>query len=204
MMTSDIQLMECVRDDACLATRDDAFRELIRRHQKGVHHYLYRLTGSYDTALELTQETFLRVFANRRSYQPVAAFTTWLYRIATNLGINESRLARNRYERQFLAAADSSDDSPEDWLAADREGETPEDSTWRQQLRERLSDQLANIPETFRIPVLLKDLLGFSYEEIGEVTATTVGTVKSRIHRGRKMAAQMLLNQDPETFQAFL
>lgn len=203
-MTSDIQLMECVRDDACLATRDDAFRELIRRHQKGVHHYLYRLTGSYDTALELTQETFLRVFANRRSYQPVAAFTTWLYRIATNLGINESRLARNRYERQFLAAADSSDDSPEDWLAADREGETPEDSTWRQQLRERLSDQLANIPETFRIPVLLKDLLGFSYEEIGEVTATTVGTVKSRIHRGRKMAAQMLLNQDPETFQAFL
>lgn len=200
---SDVELMELIRDDASVARRDEAFRQLIRRHQKKLVHYLYRLTGSYDTALDLTQEAFLRVFAARATYQPVAAFSTWLYRIATNLGINETRLARNRFESPMVSSRDD-DDTPPDWMLLDTDGVTPEMALARRQLRERLIQHLEGMSDIFRIPVLLKDLLGFSYEEIGEVTSVSVGTVKSRIHRGRKMLAESLQQHDAETLQAYL
>lgn len=160
---------------AFLTTADqDAITELLRRHESRVYGLAYRLLGNRPDALDVTQEVFITVVRKSRSFRFQSAFTTWLYRLTIN-AIHDLRRKTAR------APIPSENVAPE---VAD----PIETSTERM----AVSDGLRQLPLDQREAVVLRDLLGASYEEIAEATGVPVGTVKSRIARGRLQLASLL------------
>ena len=142
----------------------------------------YRLTGNHHDAQDLVQEVLLRVRRGLASYQP-GNLEGWLSRITTNAVLDDVR-RRNRRPSEPLP------DEPERVL------EGAPDATAqlaRDQLPQHLQDALADLPPEFRAPVVLKDVLGYSYEEIAGILEIPVGTVRSRIHRGRARLREVLV-----------
>jgi RNA polymerase sigma-70 factor (ECF subfamily) len=160
---------------AFLATADqDAITELLRRHESRVYGLAYRLLGNRPDALDATQEVFITVFRKARSFRFRSAFSTWLYRLT----INATHDLRRKAARTPIPTED---------LA-------PEISDPIEMSTERMavSDGLRQLPTDQREAVVMRDLIGASYEEIAEATGVPVGTVKSRIARGRLHLASLL------------
>lgn len=168
-----------------LKTGDEgAFAELMRRHRGPIVNYVNRLIGDRDRAEDLAQEVFLRVYRHAGTYRVTARFTTWLYTIASNLGKNE---LRNRARRRNVSVEDTprelrQDDyhfgTREDFLAPDRISDLND-----RQRKVRIA--IDSLPEHFRMMLVLRDLEGFTYEEIASMLDLPLGTVKSRINRAR-------------------
>jgi RNA polymerase sigma-70 factor (ECF subfamily) len=165
-----------------------AWDEVVRAHGPRVYRLAYRLTGNAHDAEDLTQDVFVRVFRSLSSYTP-GTFEGWLHRITTNLFLdNMRRKARNRYETL-------SDDAPE--RLAGREptpAQAYDETHWDDDVQHAL-DSLA--PE-FRAAVVLCDIEGLSYEEIADVLGIKLGTVRSRIHRGRAHLRTALAHRAPQ------
>ncbi|GAA2120011.1 RNA polymerase sigma factor SigE [Nocardioides bigeumensis] len=161
--------------------------EIVERHSDRVYRLAYRLTGNRADAEDLTQEVFVRVFRSLDSYTP-GTFEGWLHRITTNLFLDQ---ARRRQRIRFDALSDERaarlrSASPEPHIAvADH---TFDDDVER---------ALASLPPDFRAAVVLCDVEGLSYEEIAEVMDAKLGTVRSRIHRGRAMLRAALAHRAP-------
>ncbi len=152
-----------------------AWDELVRQHADRVYRLAYRLSGNQHDAEDLTQETFIRVFKSLQNYQP-GTFEGWLHRITTNLFLDMVR-RRGRIRMDAL---------PEDYDRVPSNGPTPEQIYHDAHLGPDLQAALDSLPAEFRAAVVLCDIEGLSYEEIGATLGVKLGTVRSRIHRGRQ------------------
>jgi RNA polymerase sigma factor (sigma-70 family) len=163
--------------------------EIVRTHSARVYRLAYRLTGNKHDAEDLTQEVFVRVFRSLSSYTP-GTFEGWLYRITTNLFLDG---ARRKQRIRF-------DGLPED--AHDRlpaKGEGPAEKLEQDQFDHDVQHALDALPEDFRAAVVLCDIEGMTYDEIAEVLDVKLGTVRSRIHRGRSMLRKHLEHRAPRS-----
>ncbi|MFC6152594.1 RNA polymerase sigma factor SigE [Nocardioides yefusunii] len=163
------------------------WEEVVTRHSDRVFRLAYRLTGDRHDAEDLTQEVFVRVFRSLDSYTP-GTFEGWLHRITTNLFLDQ---ARRKQRIRFDALSDErasrlSSSSP-----------TPEAAFAEQRFDADVETALATLPPDFRAAVVLCDVEGLSYEEVAEILGAKLGTVRSRIHRGRAMLRAALAHRAP-------
>jgi RNA polymerase sigma-70 factor, ECF subfamily len=149
--------------------------EVVREHADRVYRLAYRLSGNAHDAEDLTQETFIRVFRSLANYKP-GTFEGWLHRITTNLFLDMAR-RRSRLRMEGL---------PEDTDRLVGDGPSPEQVYAETHLDPDLQAALDELPPEFRAAVVLCDVEGLSYEEIGATLGVKLGTVRSRIHRGRQ------------------
>jgi RNA polymerase sigma-70 factor, ECF subfamily len=161
--------------------------EIVRTHADRVYRLAYRLSGNRADAEDLTQETFVRVFRSLANYTP-GTFEGWLHRITTNLFLD---MARRRQKIRFDALADDAGDR----LASHEAG--PELAYEQNNLDPEIERALDALPADFRAAVVLCDLEGLTYEEIALTLGIKVGTVRSRIHRGRVLLRQALAHRAP-------
>lgn len=173
--------------DECLAGQVDAFEELIRPYVDRLHNTLYRLTGQYEEASELLQDTMVRAFRGLRSFHGDSSFYTWLYRIALNVVLSSRR-------RQRLRVADGSvPGEPGRFDPADRVERThPGLRLELEERREVVQQALDQVPDPFRTVLVLKDIEDLKYEEIAELLDVPIGTVRSRLHRARSEMRHLL------------
>ncbi|MPZ59958.1 MAG: RNA polymerase sigma factor SigE [Propionibacteriales bacterium] len=164
-----------------------AWEDIVRTHSARVYRLAYRLTGNAYDAEDLTQEVFVRVFRSLASYTP-GTFEGWLHRITTNLFLDQ---ARRKQKVRFDALPEDTDQR-----LPGREP-TPEHSLHDQLFDNDVEDALAALPPDFRAAVVLCDIEGLSYEEISGVLGVKLGTVRSRIHRGRSMLRKLLRHRAP-------
>ena len=177
-----------------LAGDEDAFAELVGRYRNQITSYIYRMTNDYDGAVDLAQETFLRVYRAAGRYQTTHAFSTYIYRIATNLAISELR-KRKRRRLVSLTGLLTSNDGHEamDFNPPD-ERPLQDASLVDAERREVVKRAIATLPEKYRAPLVLRDVEGKSYDEIATILQTSEGTVKSRINRARNFLRDKMHN----------
>jgi RNA polymerase sigma-70 factor (ECF subfamily) len=160
------------------------FEDLAQRHYRQAYHIAYRITGSHSGAEDLTQEAMVRAYQSFHRYRRDLPFANWLYRIIVNLHIDALR-------RRPKAWVESVED-----LTGVNElpdvGSDPSDLVLSQEIDTRLQQALNALPKDFRTSVVLCDIEGLSYEEIAEVMRCSIGTVRSRIHRGRNQLRRLL------------
>ena len=183
---SDHQLIEATKsgDEA-------AFGEIMNRYRSPITNYLYRFLNDYEEAVDLAQETFVRVYFAIDRYHTGFAFSTYIYRIATNLAISEIRRRKRRKLLSLTGLFQSEDDTQVEFQPADTrpiaDAELVEDE--RSKI---IGKAIAALPEKYRIPVVLRDIDGRTYEEIAEIMELGLGTTKSRISRGRALLKEKL------------
>ncbi|WP_049825938.1 RNA polymerase sigma factor SigE [Tsukamurella paurometabola] len=158
--------------------------ELVREHADRVYRLAYRLSGNAQDAEDLTQDTFIRVFRSLQSYEP-GTFEGWLHRITTNLFLDMVR-RRNRIRMEAL---------PEDYERVPSGDPDPGQIYADANLNPQLQVALDALSPEFRAAVVLADIEGLSYEEVAATLGVKLGTVRSRIHRGRKSIREALENQ---------
>jgi len=171
--------------EGTLAGDEDAFAELVSRYRNQITSYIYRMTNDYDGAVDLAQETFLRVYRAAGRYQTTHAFSTYIYRIATNLAISELRKRKRRRLVSLtglLAPGDGQE--PRDFDAPD-ERPLQDVSLVEAERRRVVKRAISTLPDRYRAPLVLRDVEGKSYDEIAAILRTSQGTVKSRINRAR-------------------
>ena len=173
--------------DAARVGDEAAFAELVRRYRNQITNYAYRLTNDYDAAVDLAQETFLRVFRAADRYQATYAFSTYIYRIATNLAITELRKRKRQRLVSLTGFFQSSRGDFDDAAELDpADGAPLPDTTLvEDERRAAIARAIATLPEKYRVPLVLRDVEERSYEEIAAILAMSEGTVKSRISRAR-------------------
>ncbi|MGZ8847151.1 MAG: sigma-70 family RNA polymerase sigma factor [Pyrinomonadaceae bacterium] len=164
-----------------------AYEQLVADYSGDVYALLFRLTSDGEEARDLTQETFLRAFQSINRFRGDASLKTWIYRIAINQARNRWRWWRRR-KRDVTVSLDATSDERERPLAAtlaDDNSLSPEQETLAKERETRLHEALLGLSSSYREAVILRDVEGFSYEEIAETLQISIGTVKSRISRGR-------------------
>ena len=171
-----------------------AFEKLVNERSGEIYGLLYRLTENGEEARDLTQETFLRAFQSIIHFRGESDLRTWIYRIAINQARNRWRWWRRR-RRDVTVSLDATDDQREQPLAATLPCEnspSPEQQTLAREREAQLREALCGLRRSYREAVILRDVEGFSYEEIAQTLQISIGTVKSRISRGRLELRQQL------------
>ena len=164
-----------------------AFEQLVAEHSGEVYALLYRLTSEAEEARDLTQETFLRAFQAIGRFRGDADLKTWIYRIAINQARNRWRWWRRR-KRDVTVSLDAPVGDREQTLVAslsNADAINPEQATLAHERETRLHQALNGLRHSYREAVILRDIEGFSYEEIASALEISIGTVKSRLSRGR-------------------
>jgi RNA polymerase sigma-70 factor, ECF subfamily len=164
-----------------------SWEEIVRTHSARVYRLAYRLTGNAHDAEDLTQDVFVRVFRSLHNYTP-GTFEGWLYRITTNLFLDSARRKKKIRFDGFV------DDAQE--RLPGREP-TPERAALDQMFDVDVCNALSSLAPEFRAAVVLCDIEGYSYEEVASTLGIKLGTVRSRIHRGRAMLRKALAHRAP-------
>ena len=185
---SDHRLLLSARDGD-----DAAFAELVRRYRGQITNYVYRLVSDYDTAVDLAQETFMRVFRAANRYHSSYAFSTYIYRIATNLAISELRKRKRHRLVSLTGFFQSREAGGEDGEFDPADLRPLADATLvEDERRAAVARAIATLPEKYRVPLVLRDVEERSYEEIARILEMSEGTVKSRISRARSFLRDKL------------
>ncbi len=171
-----------------------AFEALVRRHEKNVYNLTYRMAGNHHDAADLAQEAFLRAYTRLADFGGHSAFSTWLYRVTANVCLDELR-RRGRRPAASLDQANPTDDSEVYRQVADP-APGPEEAVTRRETEAAVQAGLLELPEEFRLVVVLRDLQGYAYEEIAEVLNLPLGTVKSRLNRARLALRDVFLRME--------
>jgi RNA polymerase sigma-70 factor (ECF subfamily) len=179
-LTSDHALLEATRTG-----NEDAFAELVSRYRNQITSYIYRMTNDYDGAVDLAQETFVRVYRAADRYQRSYAFSTYIYRIATNLAISELRKRKRRKLVSISGFFQSSEAGEVRELNPPDERPLQDCELVDAERRNAVQRAISTLPEKYREPLILRDVDGRSYDEIARILETSEGTVKSRISRAR-------------------
>ena len=166
----------------------DAFAALVRQYEKRVFTLTTQLCGSAEDAQEAAQEAFLAAWQGLPFFRGDASFATWLYRLTHNACMDLLR----REQRHAAAAGPSLDDEELSFEVSDP-GEGPQEAAERAELRQAIQRGLQTLPEGYRAALVLRELHQLSYDEIARATDTDLGTVKSRISRGRKLLRKILV-----------
>ena len=170
-----------------------AFQQLVLKYEQRVYNHCLRMVNDEVESYDLTQEVFLRVFRKIRHYEHTYAFYTWLYRITVNCCIDFLRRKRRDVQSVSLSATGAGDDGP-----AGREQDiadttfVPDTALLNQELDEVLAAAIGQLSEKLRAIIILKEVEGFSYEEIADVLGCSRGTVKSRLFRARERLKELL------------
>jgi RNA polymerase sigma-70 factor (ECF subfamily) len=173
-----------------LAGREESFEELVRRYQRPIVAYVYRMVGDYDSALDLTQEVFIRIYNSLGRYRPEYKFSTWIYRIAHNAAIDHLRRSDSS-RTEDLEVEGEGGQTFQRPLAS--KAPTPEQLSERNERRVEIEEVIRQLPPAYRELIVLRHAHDFSYDEIAEVTGLPLGTVKNRIFRAREaMRAQLV------------
>ena len=180
---------EPVSDHALLeATRAgdaEAFAELVSRYRNQITSYIYRMLNDYDGAVDMAQETFVRVYQAADRYQRSYAFSTYIYRIATNLAISELRKRKRRRLVSLTGFFQQAEgEEAREFNPPDR-GPLQDAVLVDAERKAAVARAISTLPEKYRAPLVLRDVEGKSYEEIARILETSEGTVKSRISRAR-------------------
>jgi len=168
-----------------------AFQEIVHRYRNQIINFIYRMLNDYDRATDLSQETFLRIYTSANRYQATYSFSTYIYRIASNLAISELRQRKRRRWVSFFSPFRNDDDSDQEMEFPD-EAPLPDEIMIDTERRKAVAAAIQSLPEKYRLTLVLRDVEGLSYEEITEVTNLSEGTVKSRINRGRNLLRDKL------------
>jgi RNA polymerase sigma-70 factor (ECF subfamily) len=170
----------------------DAYAELVRRHQRPVYGLALRLVRDPTLAEDLAQEAFLKAFRSLATFAPDRRFSSWLLKIAHNTCLDHLRRRSPRLES--LAGGDEGETGPLDFLA-DRSVESPDAAQEREDLRAALERGIAGLRPQYRAILLLRHQEDRSYGEIVEITGLPLGTVKTHLHRARRALAEVLRRQ---------
>ncbi|HNP86881.1 MAG: sigma-70 family RNA polymerase sigma factor [Chloroflexi bacterium SZAS-1] len=173
-----------------LAQRGDveSFNTLVRAYEGRVYNLCYRMLGDPDGAADAAQDSFLSAFRNLRSFRG-GSFRSWMLRIATNTCYDQLRLRKRRPAVSLDIETDDEDSSP---LQIADMSESPGDFVLRRELAAAIQRGLDDLPDEQRVMVVLSDIEGLAYDEIAQITNTNLGTVKSRLSRGRARLRDIL------------
>jgi RNA polymerase sigma-70 factor (ECF subfamily) len=176
-----------------------AFEELILSYHKKVLNLAYRMLGSVSDAEDAAQEIFIKVFRTLYSFNERSAFSTWLYKVATNvcLDILRKRKRQNGGAMVSINRYNSQDDEYE--LPIEDDAPSPYEEAQKKEAMRALNSALDLLSEEQRAVIVMRDINGLSYEEIADVMECSLGTIKSRINRSR-LALRKLLEKDKELF----
>ncbi|MGI6669596.1 MAG: RNA polymerase sigma factor [Acetivibrionales bacterium] len=178
----------------------EAFEELIEAYQKKIFNYAYRIIGNYDDAADLAQEALIRIFKSIGGFKEQSSFSTWIYRITTNVCLDEIRRRKNKKEYSLDEEVQVDDGHLKRQVVNEDPG--PDEVFEREELRSLVKNAIDKLPEEQRIVITLRDIQGLSYGEIAQVLDCPDGTVKSRISRARQALKKVLssklelLNED--------
>ena len=188
---------ESILIDKCKKGDINAFEELISGYEKKVFNIVYRITGDYNDAEDISQDVFIKVFKAIKNFKEQASFYTWLYRIT----INECMDKIKKKKKAIVYSLDVPIETEGDEITREvkDERELPDEKIERKELRSYIQAALNSISYEHRTMIILRDIQGFSYEEIAEMLKCPGGTVKSRISRARKVLKD-LLNSKRELF----
>ena len=175
----------------CLKGDRPAFEKLVRRHQKGLVNHLYRLTGQPDTARDLAQEVFIKVYTSLATFDSRYRFTTWMYRIASNCAIDHLRKRRPQTCSLTVPSSEADDRGLSDREFAGTEP-TPHQLLRCREIQERLETSVEALPSSYRQLILLRHQKHCRYDEIARITGLPIGTVKNRIFRAREILRSQL------------
>ncbi|MBL8151466.1 MAG: sigma-70 family RNA polymerase sigma factor [Blastocatellia bacterium] len=169
-----------------------AFNEIVDRYRNQIINFIYRMLGDYDRAVELSQETFLRIYTSASKYQATYSFSTYIYRIASNLAISELRHRKRRKWISIFSPFGTKDEDKEQELAIPDLQPLQDEAMIDTERRKAVAKAIETLPEKYKLTLVLRDVEGLSYDMIAEVTGLSEGTVKSRINRARNLLRDKL------------
>ena len=164
-----------------------AYNQIVFRFKDRLLNFIYRFVNDLDLAEDLVQDTLLKLYTHKDSYQEIAKFSTWLYTIAANLARTELRKKKRR--KTFSVTELSRDDR--EFIIASSDVDPSEDLS-SQNFEKSVQMALAELPDDFKTIIILRDIQELSYDEISKIVDVPLGTVKSRINRGRVKLQQLL------------
>jgi RNA polymerase sigma-70 factor, ECF subfamily len=173
-----------------IAGGEAGFEELVRRYQRPIAAYIYRMVGDYDSALDLTQDVFIKVYNSLERYRSEFKFSTWIYRIAHNAAIDFLRRHAVR-EHALVSVIDG--ERREIMIESRRL--TPEQESEREERRTEIESVVYLLPSAYRELIVLRHSHDLSYDEIAEVTGLPLGTVKNRLFRAREAMRDELVRR---------
>lgn len=176
------------------AGSEEAYDWLIAHYHQPIYSLVYRILSNPADAADTTQEVFLKVFRGMKRFNGESSLKTWLYRIAIHEASNQRRwwFRHKSKETSMEAQEDENGNSAGLCHTLADPGESPFELLAHEEIRARVEEELRQVPEPFRTAVLLRDIEGLSYEEIAEVLQISLGTVKSRLIRGREALKKRL------------
>lgn len=161
----------------------EAFEQLISQHQKTVFNIAYRLTSNYEDASDVAQEAFIRAYSSLAEFRGDSSFATWLYRIVNNACLDELR-KRKRQRVTYIDESVTMDDGEMSRQIADT-ADGPEQALERVEIQRAVQESITSLDEEYRLVLVMRDIQGYSYNEIADALAINLGTVKSRLNRAR-------------------
>lgn len=167
----------------------EAFEILVKRYKDPLMNFVYRFVGDKDVCTDIVQETMIKFYINKDSYRSFAKFSTWIYTIAGNLAKNELK----RRRRRNILSINNNDDE-KSLQIEDKSFLAPDRATDGELKNVIIQKALLKVKPVYREVVILRDIQDLSYEEISEITGLAIGTVKSRINRGRVHLQKLLKN----------
>ncbi len=170
--------------------REDSFEELVRRYQRPITNYVFRMLNDYDASLDVSQEVFIKVYNSLSKYSSEYKFSTWLYRIAHNAAIDHMR--RNSVNQQSIET-ENADGTYQ--LQIESRGPSPEQDRERSEWRSEIDAVVKCLPAAYRDLIVLRHSQDLSYDEIAEVTGLPLGTVKNRLFRAREMMREIFVER---------
>ena len=179
-----------------ISGREEGFEELVRRYQRPIVGYIYRMLGDYDASLDVSQEVFIKVYNSLDKYSSEYKFSTWIYRIAHNATIDHIR--RNSAKLQSLET-ESEDGAYQ--MQLESSAPTPEQYQERKEWKSEIESVVKCLPSAYRELILLRHTQELSYDEIAEVTNLPLGTVKNRLFRAREMMREIFVERGFTGFQ---
>jgi RNA polymerase sigma-70 factor (ECF subfamily) len=178
------------------ANEGDAYDELVREFHGGIFQVAARMLNDPGEAADVTQDIFVKVFRNISRFRGQSSLKTWIYRIALSEVLNRLRWSKRRFRHRTF----SIDEDPVDTESGNGtgfqlpdNGPTPEAALARAEQNEAIRQGLARLSRRYRSIIVLRDIQGFSYDEIAEILGISIGTVKSRLARGRKELKKQLM-----------
>ncbi|MFZ4506991.1 MAG: sigma-70 family RNA polymerase sigma factor [Fimbriimonas sp.] len=176
--------------------RSHQFEELLRSSHKQAYRLAFRLTGNQAEAEDLVQESFVRAFRFFHRYDTALPFSSWLYRIMSNAHIDSMR----RRSKLKTLSIEQTGNEGSTWDFADHES-LPDRDLMEATMEQPVQEAIQAMTPEFRTAVILADVEGMAYEDIADTMGTSVGTVRSRIHRGRRQLKSHLMKYHPTTYR---
>ena len=186
MMNEEKLISRAAKGDA------SAFNELLGAQEKRIYSVCLRMCGNHEDAQDCLQESMLRIYRAISSFKGQSSFSTWVYRVTMNTCLDELRKKKNKQTASLDGLLDSG------WSPSD-DCDTPEHHAIAEEKREAIHKAIADLPEDMRSAIVLRDIEGFSYDEISDMLSINVGTIKSRISRGREKLREKI-RLKPELF----